>query len=87
VGVLLVVETVKVEDVPGVMEVGLNEQVVAEGQPVMLSATLPLNPLIAVTDIAELPDPPRVMVSDVGLREIEKSGAAAGLTVSDTVVE
>jgi hypothetical protein len=87
VGVLVVVETVNVEEAPGAMEVGLNEQVVAVGQPETVRATLPVKPLIAEIDMVELPDPPRVIVSDVGLREIEKSGVAAGFTVRATVVE
>ena len=85
--VLVVVETVRVEVAVGVTEVGCNEQVAPDGQPVTVSATLPLNPFSAVTVTAEFPDVPCVSVSDVGLRDIEKSGVAAGLTVSATVVE
>ena len=87
VGVLVVVETVKVEDPAPVTEVGLNEHVVPDGQPVTLRPTVPVNPLMAAIDTVELPDEPRVIVKDVGLREIEKSGTAAGLTVSATAVE
>ena len=58
VGVLAVVDTVKVEGVPGVTEAGLNVQVVPEGQPVTLRATLLLNPLIAVIVMVEVPDAP-----------------------------
>jgi hypothetical protein len=53
----------------------------------MVSATLPVNPFSAVTVIVEVPELPCVSVSDLGLRDREKSGAAAGLTVSATLVE
>jgi len=85
--VLAVVETVRVEVAVGVREVGCSEQVAPDGQPVTVRATLLLNPFSAVTVIVEVPDPPCVSVSDLGLRDIEKSGGAAGLTVSATVVE
>jgi len=81
-----VVETVRVEFAVGVTGLG-SEQVAPDGQPVTARATLPVNPFNAVTVIAEVPDPPWVGASDVGLRDTEKSGAAAGLTVSATVVE
>jgi hypothetical protein len=84
--VLVVVETVRVEFAVGDTGVG-SEHVAPDGQPVTARPTLPLNPFTAVTVIVELPDPPWVSVSDVGLREREKSGTGAGLTVSATVVE
>ena len=91
VAVLAVVETVRVELAVavgvGVTELGESEQVAPDGQPATVRATLLLNPLIEVTVTVEVPVPPWVSVNDVGLRDIEKSGAAAGLTVSDTVVE
>ena len=85
VAVLAVVETVRVEFAVGVTGLG-SEQVAPDGQPVTTRATLPLNPFTAVTVMAEVPAPPWVSVSDVGLRDMEKSGVAAGLTVSATVV-
>ena len=84
--VLAVVETVRVEVAVGVREVGCSEQVAPDGQPVTVRATLLLNPFSAVTVIVEVPDPPCVSVRDVGLRDIEKFGTDAGLTVSATVV-
>src|SRR6266480_7517914 len=75
--VLAVVETVRVEVAVGVTEVGCSEQVAPDGQPVTVRATLLLNPFSAVTVIVEVPDPPCVSVSDVGLRDIEKSGTGA----------
>jgi hypothetical protein len=88
--VLAVVETVRVEVAVGVTELVESEQVAPvapDGQPVMVSATLPVNPFSAVTVIVEVPELPCVSVSDLGLRDREKSGAAAGLTVSATLVE
>ena len=87
VAVLDVVDTVRVEGVPGVTEPGLSEQVAPDGQPVTVSPTLPVNPLDPVTVTVEVPVPPCVSVSDVGLAEMEKFGTAAGLTVSVTLVE
>ena len=84
--VLVVVLTVRVELAVGVTGLG-SEQVAPEGHPVTARATLPLNPFIAVAVMVEVPDPPCVSVSDVGLRDSEKSGTGAGLTVSATVVE
>jgi hypothetical protein len=81
-----VVETVRVEFAVGATGLG-REHVAPDGQPATARLTLPLNPFNAVTVIAELTDPPRVSVSDVGLPEIEKFGTVAGLTVSGTVVE
>ena len=67
------VETVSVEFAVGVTGLG-SEQVAPDGQPVTARATLPLNPFKAVAVIVEVPDPPWVSVSDVGLADIEKSG-------------
>jgi hypothetical protein len=86
VAVVAVVETVRVEFAVGVTGLG-SEQVAPDGHPVTVSVTLPLNPFNAVAVIVEVPDPPWVSVSDVGLRDSEKSGTGAGLTVSPTVVE
>ena len=86
VAVLAVVLTVRVEFAVGVTGLG-SAQVAPDGQPVTVSVTLPLNPFNAVAVIVEVPDPPWVRVSDEGLRDNEKSGTGAGLTVSDTVVE
>src|SRR2546427_81716 len=60
-----------------------SEQVAPDGQPVTVRPTLPLNPFSAVTVIVEVPDPPCVSVSDVGLRDIEKSGTDATLKDGD----
>jgi hypothetical protein len=84
--VLEVVETVSVEFAVGVTGLG-SEQAAPDGQPVTARPTLPLNPFNAVTVIVEVPDPPWVSVSDVGLRDNEKSLTGAGLTVSAMVVE
>ena len=86
VAVLAVVETVRVELAVGVTGLG-SEHVAPDGQPFTARATLPLNPFNAVAVMVEVPDPPWVSVSEVGLRDSEKSATAAGLTVSDTVVE
>ena len=86
VAVLAVVVTVSVEFAVGVTGLG-SVQVAPDGQPVTARATLPLNPFNAVAVIVEVPDPPWVSVSDVGLRDSEKSETGAGLTVSATVVE
>ena len=72
--VLVVVLTVSVELAVGVTGLG-REQVAPDGQPVTVRATLPLNPFNAVAVMVEVPDPPWVSVSDVGLLETEKSGA------------
>jgi hypothetical protein len=73
VAVPVVVLTVRVEFAVGVTGLG-SEQVARDGQPVTVSATLPLNPFNAVAVMVEVPDPPWVSVSDVGLADIEKSG-------------
>ena len=70
------VETVRVEGVGGVTEPGFSVQVAPVGHPVTVRATLLLNPFSAVTVMVEVPDgPPWASVNDVGLLDIEKSGA------------
>ena len=83
VAVPVVVTTVSVEVPAGVREVGLRVQVPPDGQPETVRLTVPPNPFNAVTVIVEVPVAPCVSVSDVGLAEIEKSGAA---TVTVNVV-
>ena len=90
--VLAVVETVRVEVAVGfgVTEREESEQVAPvapDGQPVTVRPTVPVNPFSAVTVIVEVPELPCVSVSDLGLRDREKFGAATGLTVSVMLVE
>jgi hypothetical protein len=90
--VLAVVETVRVEVAVGlgVTELEESEQVAPvapDGQPVTVRPTVRVNPFSAVTVIVEVPDLPCVSVSDLGLRDIEKSGLAPPFTTSVTVVE
>ena len=73
--VLVVVETVSVDVAVGVGVTGVGiEHVAPDGQPVTLRPTLPLNPFKAVTVTVEVPDPPCVSASELGLRDNEKSG-------------
>ena len=79
-GVVGVVATVSVEGaVPfagGVTGLGLIEHVVLAGHPLDTERpTALLKPFKDVTVIVELPIVPRVMFSDVGLADTEKSGA------------
>jgi hypothetical protein len=82
-------ETIPVGDVPlavtvrvdvvapfggGVTLVGFRRHVVLAGQPLTVSPTGLLNPLMEVTVMVELPALPRGTVSDDGLAEIEKFG-------------
>ena len=86
VAVPVVVDTVSVEFAVGVTGLG-RVHVAPDGQPVTARPTLPENPFSAVTVMVEVPDPPCTNVSDLGLREIEKSGGGAALSLSATVVE
>jgi hypothetical protein len=71
----------------GVTDVGFTVHVAFAGQPVTVSPTALLNPFVEVTVTVELPFPPCVSVTDVGLLDIEKSGTGAAFTVSATAVE
>jgi hypothetical protein len=67
-----VVLTVNVAGVPGGTELGLIEHAGAsagEGVTVQVSATEPLNPLIAVTSTAAVDDPPGLTVAGVGVED------------------
>jgi len=68
----------------GVTDEEENVQVRPVGQ-LAVSATGLLNPSFEVTVIVEVPEPPCATVTDDGLADIEKSGAA--FTVSETVVK
>ncbi len=72
----VVVETVSVDVAVGLGVTGVGSVHVApDGHPVTLRPTLPLKPFKAVTVTVDVPDAPCVSVSDVGLRDTEKSGA------------
>ena len=73
-GVETAVATVRVDVVPGVMLVGLNEQVEFVGQPEStVRFTVPLYPLIAVSLMVDVADWPGLIVAVVGLAATEKS--------------
>ena len=71
--------------VPLVPEGGVKVAVAPDGSPWRLKTTVPANPPVGDTVIAEDPPAPRLIVSDEGCAESEKS--AAGATVSETTVE
>ena len=79
---------VKVElPLPGAaIEVGLNAAVTPVGNPATDSATPELKPPLTDVEIDVLLDPPCVTSTLVGEAVTAKSGAAAALIVSDTVV-
>jgi hypothetical protein len=86
-GVLLRVLTVRVELFPPVL-LGLNEELVRLGNPLMLNVTAPVNPLVRATLMAYVVPEPRLMVRLEGVAEIVKSGGGGGaVTVTATVVE
>lgn len=60
----------------GVTETGFKVHVAFAGQPVTVKPTAPLKPFADVTVTVELPLWPCPSVSDAGLLDIEKSGAA-----------
>ena len=72
--VVVVIVSVDAADGLGLTGVAI-EQVAPGGQPVTVSATLPLKPFNAVTVAVEVPATPCASVSEDGLTEIEKSGA------------
>jgi predicted ThiF/HesA family dinucleotide-utilizing enzyme len=68
----------------GVTEVGMKEQVAPDGQFVTKSVTALLYPAVDVTVVVELAGLPCVIVTEDGLVEIKKFGAA--VIVNETVV-
>jgi hypothetical protein len=73
VGVLLAVETVRVEFPEPVTDVGLNWPVAPDGKPLTLRLTVPVNPFKAVTVVVYVVWLPCVTVCELGLAETEKS--------------
>jgi hypothetical protein len=71
--VLLATLIVRVDFPEVEIEVGLRVAVNPDGA-VADSATVPVNPLRAVTVIVEVPEDPRLMLKDAGEAESEKSG-------------
>src|SRR5437016_1752706 len=70
-------ETGREEFDVGISEVGCSEQRAPDGQSLTVRTTLLLTYTTLFRAIVEVPDPPCVSVSDVGLRDIEKSGTGA----------
>jgi hypothetical protein len=83
--VLVVIVMVEVTAAPpGVTVAGLKMHVELAGSPEQTSCRAMLNPPIGVIVRAAEPDPPWVIVNEVGLAEIEKSGViTASLTAAD----
>jgi hypothetical protein len=85
VGVLLVVETLRVELPWPVTDVGLNVQVVFEGQPLRLNVTTPLNPFEAVTVAVYVVLRPRLTDRLEGVAAIVKLPVAFTTSVTDVL--
>ena len=81
-----VVETVSVEELPAVTEVGLKPAVMPAGSPDADSATVCAEPEVTAVLTVVGVELPAVTVPEVGLTEIEKSLVTTGLTVSEYVV-
>jgi hypothetical protein len=65
----------------GVTDAGLGVAVTPVGAPVAVKLTAELKPLRDVTVIVDVSEPPSAIVNEVGEADIEKSGAAAAVTV------
>ena len=79
------VEMVRVELPESVTEAGFKLAVTPEGTPLVLSDTVPVNPLSAPTLTVYVVPLPAVTVCEAGEAAMEKSGSA--LTIRVTVVE
>ena len=65
-GVVAELETVSVDDPEVAIDAGLNAAVTPAGNPVTLSATVPVNPFTAVTETAYVVLPPTETVCEAG---------------------
>ena len=74
--------TVRVDDEPAATDVGEKLHVAPEGQPEAVRPMFPTYPFRANVPIVDVADRPALTDADVGLAEIEKSGA---LTVTVNV--
>src|SRR5262245_6015140 len=72
---------------PPVVDGGVKVAVTPAGNPLALSATLPVNPPVRVIVIVLVPLAPRVIVTLGGAAESVKLGVATSFTVRPTVVE
>lgn len=80
------VPIVKVDDDPDATDVGENDAVVPDGNPLAPNDTVPADPEVTVVDTVELVPLPATTLAEVGLSAIEKSFAVALWTVSVNVV-
>jgi hypothetical protein len=80
-----VVETLSVQLLVPEIDDGLQLASMPAGMPLSANPTVPVKPLSASTDTVKLALFPAVMVCELGVAEIEKSGAGA-LPVTVTVI-
>jgi hypothetical protein len=85
-GVIDDVLTVNVDDAPDVTELGLNAAVAPAGRPDAESVTDCAAPEVTAVEIVEVAGLPALTVAADGLAVIEKSLAAAAVTVRETEV-
>jgi hypothetical protein len=78
---------VRVDEPGAVTDVGENEVLTPLGAPLALRLTEPPKPFRLPMLIVLVPFPPWVIVTDAGEAEIEKSGVAAGVTVSEMLLD
>lgn len=73
------------DDPEVLMERGVKPAVTADGSPLTLSPTMPVNPLTGETDTVKLPQLPSTIIVLVGLVERVKSGGPCTTKVNDVL--
>ena len=76
--VVVSVETVSVVEPPVAMEAAVKWPVAPEGNPLTLSVSVPVNPLIAAVDTVYRALEPRAMLWKLGVAEMLKFGGGGG---------